>query len=241
MSKSKRCKIERGSPVHSLYDIISIVGDEYFNDIDRGLLKFVNRQFYEKYKKYNVDLNMLMINPIYFRTPSYWNYVRWYEKFTGNKFNKLAFNEKLIIKYDYHNIYDIYYCSPSLTRRLFDVDDYTYHIVLMIKNNAYKCIKFMLGCHKGLVVKSLYHIAKTVNKIMFKYIMDYANNNNINIHKYISINHLMNNCIDSHNENILESIIDEYRYEPSESIIKRVNGPHFNCRLCQAIVEKIGK
>ena len=62
---------------------------------------------------------------------------------------------------------------------------------------------------------------------------------NNDLEKYVHIDILMNICISHHNENILELLIDTYGYEPSRAIIRRINGPHFNCGLCQAIVLKL--
>ena len=71
---------------------------------------------------------------------------------------------------------------------------------------------------------------------MFIFFMELINNN---LEKYLYVDTLMNICISEHNENILKLLIDTYGYEPSRAIIRRINGPHFNCGLCQAIVLKL--
>ena len=209
--------------------------DEYINNIDRGILKFVNKDLYSQYKLFKISLNDLIPYPRAIMNPLWAKLITWYQKMYNCKLKDYDNFEK-VIKADYHNIYNLYFCSPSLTKKMYN---HYGHIKQMIDNNAKKCIKVLfkfntLNLYE--ISECFCYIAKTGNRNMFILFMNMINNN---LEKYLYIDHIMNICITEHNENILELLIDTYGYEPSDEIIQRINGPHFNCGLCQAIVLKL--
>lgn len=213
----------------------NIYFDEYINDVDRGILKFVNKDFYSQYKSFKISLNDLVPYPRAIFNPLWANLITWYEKTYNCKLKDYNNLEK-VIKADYDNIYNLYFCSPSLTGRMYSNND---HLISMIDNNATKCIKLLFRfnvINKYDINDYFEYICKKGYRDMFIFFMELINNN---LEKYLYVDTLMNICISEHNENILKLLIDTYGYEPSRAIIRRINGPHFNCGLCQAIVLKL--
>ena len=234
MSLKKKARIEKVMCdwVH-LFVITNL--DEYINDVDRGILKFVNKGFYSQYKSFKISLNDLVPYPRAIMTPFWGKLITWYEKMYNCKLKDYNNIEK-VIKADYDNIYNLYFCSPGFSG-IFCAN--TDHLRFMIDNNATKCINllFRLNAIRNYDATScFYYITKIGNRKMFIFFMNKINND---LEKYVHIDILMNICISHHNENILELLIDTYGYEPSRAIIRRINGPHFNCGLCQAIVLKL--
>lgn len=213
----------------------NIYFDEYINDVDRGILKFVNKDFYSQYKSFKISLNDLVPYPRAIMSPLWGNLITWYQKIYNCKLEDYNNLEK-VIKADYDNIYNLYFCSPSFTKKIYFNK---IHITSMIDNNATKCIKLLFRFNvfnKYDINDYFQYICQEGYKNMFIFFMDQIKNN---LEIYSNIDLLMNICISRHNENILELLIDTYGYEPSRAIIRRINGPHFNCGLCQAIVLKL--
>lgn len=234
MSQRKHARIE-----HDWCHLFSVVNlDRYLNDIDRGLMKFVNRKLYQKYKGFEINYSVMLLNISYFQTSEYWNLATWYQEFTGNKFSRLINNADLIIKYDYPMLYQLYFMCPKMTRRLHDKVEYMEHIQKMIDADAIKCIDLMMNTSYEYVWKNIYYAVKEGNIVIFRKIMDKVKEKK-QINYRVDIVKLMHLCINKHHEHILEDIIDRYGFKPDYSVIKRVKGPHFNCYLCQAIVEHI--
>lgn len=209
--------------------------NEYISDVDRGILKFVNKGFYSQYKLFKISLNDLVPYPRAIMAPSWGNLITWYEKMYNCKLKDYDNLEK-VIKADYDNIYNLYFCSPSLTGRMYSNNN---HLISMIDNNATKCINLLFRCNvvnKYDINNCFDYIAEKGNRNMFIFFMNKINND---LEKYIHIDQIMHTCISERNENILELLVYTYDYEPPKSIVKRVNGPHFSCGLVKAIIDRI--
>ena len=209
--------------------------DEYINDIDRGILKFVNKGLYSRYKSFKISLNDLLPYPKAIMTP-FWNkLITWYEKMYNCKLKDYNNLEK-VIKADYDNIYNLYFCSPGFSGIFYANTD---HLRFMIDNNATKCINllFRLNAIRNYdAANCFYYITKIGNRKMFIFFMNKINND---LEKYVHIDEIMNLCISECNENILELLVYTYNYEPPKSIVRRVNGPYFSCGLVKAIINKL--
>lgn len=107
--------------------IINLVGiDQYLNDIDRGILKFVNKDLYEKFKGYEIS-----INNVYY----IYKYSTWYCDYFNFNPDKIH-NINWVLLNDYHNIF-----NANLSRNRFITDIYIEYIIM---NDAVKCFEIMM-------------------------------------------------------------------------------------------------
>jgi hypothetical protein len=129
MNKAKRCKIE-----YDLCHLINTVNlDQYLDDIDKGILKFVNKQFHKKYEKITISINT--IYPME-------NLRDWYIKYFNIKLS-LMYNFNWIILNDYHNIFK--YSSFELyTERNMHIILVSHLFDMILIHDAIKCAKFIV-------------------------------------------------------------------------------------------------
>jgi hypothetical protein len=231
MSRRKRCRVEKDW--YHLFSMVNI--DQYLTNIDKGIMKFVNRELYQKYKGFDMNYDVLLPTARYFCTPQFWYLADWYEQFTGNKFKKLIENSELIIKYDYPKIYQIYFFSPNWTRKLYSKLTYISHFRRMVDQSAVKCIDFMIKHRFDVVVKDIAYVVINGNSLIFRQIMDEI----VKSKYHLDIGRLMHLCIDKYHDHILEDMVGRYGFTPDSSVIRRINGPHFNSVICKAAIEGI--
>ena len=231
MSLRKRCR--RENDWCHLFSVVNI--DQYLSNIEKGIMKFVNRELYQKYKGFEMNYDVLLPTIRYFRTPQFWHLAEWYEKFAGNEFKRLIENSELIIKYDYPKIYQIYFLSPSWTRKLYSKLTYISHFYRMVDQKAVKCINLMMKLKFNIVVRNISYVVTKGNRPIFRQIMDEIIKDKHNI----DASKLMHLCIDCYHEHILEDLVDRYGFTPDSSVIKRVNRPSFNSVICKAVIEGI--